>query len=209
MEELYHNREVYFLYDINCTFRKWLENHYPGLYSNISKFGIPIFHSYGHKLECQLQYNPRRIEGLGLTDGEDCERLWASLSSLVPMVRQMRDCVFQDMISISVKHIRQSKNRNLGYSLVQKYRACLKIVETSNVQLRSFQEHDPDIREKWQRMELSFLKVNEGDARRCAACEIFTVASSYVTEHEFLYSAHHGTKVSSRLGSKKTKIGIF
>ena len=41
------------------------------------EFALSIFHSYGHGMKCQLQYSPRNLLGVGLTDGESCERIWS------------------------------------------------------------------------------------------------------------------------------------
>ena len=60
-------------------------------------------HSYGHQWSCQLVYNPRLIEGSGLTDGEGVERLWLRLRKLIGMtrmsaVRQLRLVLYIDHV---------------------------------------------------------------------------------------------------------------
>jgi len=40
-------------------------------------------HAYGHEWACQLIYNPRIIQGLGLSDGEGTERLWSRFIKLI------------------------------------------------------------------------------------------------------------------------------
>ena len=37
---------------------------------------VPIFHAYAHNASCQHAFSPGNIEGLGLTDGENVERLF-------------------------------------------------------------------------------------------------------------------------------------
>lgn len=44
-------------------------------------------HAYGHEWLCQLIYNPRLMDGQGLTDGEGVERLWARLRHLIGITR--------------------------------------------------------------------------------------------------------------------------
>ena len=44
-------------------------------------------HAYGHQWSCQLVYNPRLQEGLGLTDGEGTERTWSRLRKVIPLER--------------------------------------------------------------------------------------------------------------------------
>lgn len=45
-------------------------------------------HAYGHQWSCQLLYNPRLKEGLGLTDGEGVERIWSQLRGLIGIERR-------------------------------------------------------------------------------------------------------------------------
>ena len=77
------------LYDIGCQLEhsccKWklLED---GILSKL-KFGISVFHAYGHQWPCQIVYHPRKCVGFGLSDGEGCERLWSSLKMLIPILR--------------------------------------------------------------------------------------------------------------------------
>ncbi|KAI6108098.1 hypothetical protein F5141DRAFT_1189103 [Pisolithus sp. B1] len=58
------------LYDIGCQ----LEHN--GILSRL-KFGISVFHAYGHQWPCQIVYHPQKY-------GEGCERLWSSLKMLIP-----------------------------------------------------------------------------------------------------------------------------
>ena len=44
-------------------------------------------HAFGHQWSCQLIYNPRLKEGLGLTDGEGVERTWSRLRGLIGIER--------------------------------------------------------------------------------------------------------------------------
>ncbi|KAI6098181.1 hypothetical protein F5141DRAFT_1190810 [Pisolithus sp. B1] len=68
------------LYDIGCQ----LEHN--GILSRL-KFGISVFHAYGHQWPCQVVYHPRKCAGFGLSDGEGCEQLWSSLKMLIPTLR--------------------------------------------------------------------------------------------------------------------------
>ncbi|KAI6094190.1 hypothetical protein EV401DRAFT_2062594 [Pisolithus croceorrhizus] len=65
------------LYDIGCQ----LEHSCCKL-----KFGISVFHAYGHQWPCQIVYHPWKCVGFGLSDGEGCEQLWSSLKMLIPIL---------------------------------------------------------------------------------------------------------------------------
>lgn len=49
-------------------------------------------HAYGHQWACQLVYNPRLQEGMGLTDGEGTERLWSRMRRLIGVERNSAVC---------------------------------------------------------------------------------------------------------------------
>lgn len=51
------------------------------------RFATTAMHAYGHEWACQLIYNPRLIEGLGLSDGEGTERLWSCFIKLIGIQR--------------------------------------------------------------------------------------------------------------------------
>ncbi|KAF8451140.1 hypothetical protein L210DRAFT_3500312 [Boletus edulis BED1] len=80
---------VVLLYDIGCVIDRSI-----GQYDIIShsiasrlRFATIAMHTYGHEWACQLVYNPRIIEGLGLTDGEGTERLWSRFIKLIGIER--------------------------------------------------------------------------------------------------------------------------
>lgn len=76
------------LYDISCQLHRSAKKHrFFGPELERMFFGVSVFHAYGHQWPCQLVYHPRKREGFGLTDGEGCERLWASLKKLIPWLR--------------------------------------------------------------------------------------------------------------------------
>ncbi|KAF9230152.1 hypothetical protein BU15DRAFT_83984, partial [Melanogaster broomeanus] len=76
------------LYDIGCQLerscRKWgfLAAYLPRI-----RFGISVFHAFGHQWPCQLLYHPRKCVGFGLSDGEGCERFWSAIRPLIPSLR--------------------------------------------------------------------------------------------------------------------------
>lgn len=52
-------------------------------------------HAYRHPWACQLVYNPRLQDGMGLTDGEGRERLWSRMRRLVGVERNSAVCLLE------------------------------------------------------------------------------------------------------------------
>ena len=59
-----------------------------GLASHM-QFATTAMHAYGHEWACQLVYNLRLIEGLGLSDGEGTKRLWSRFIKLIGIERSL------------------------------------------------------------------------------------------------------------------------
>ncbi|KAJ2913948.1 hypothetical protein MD484_g6465, partial [Candolleomyces efflorescens] len=77
------------LYDIGCVVDRSVAQYElfaPGIAERI-RFSTSVMHSYVHEWSCQLYYNPRFQDGLGLTDGENVERLWSRTRGLIPVCR--------------------------------------------------------------------------------------------------------------------------
>ncbi|XP_065054216.1 uncharacterized protein LOC135683019 isoform X2 [Rhopilema esculentum] len=72
-------QKIYYLYDIACKLKSHLKKLDRQKEIQSVTFGIPVFHCYGHVGSCQIEYNPRLIDDIGLVDGEWMERLWSYL----------------------------------------------------------------------------------------------------------------------------------
>ena len=75
---------------------------------------VPIFHGYAHNAMCRNQFSPRNIEGFGLTDGENVERLWSYLGRISRMTKEMSSGNRIDLLSDVLYHYCRKKQRKLG-----------------------------------------------------------------------------------------------
>ncbi len=49
-----------------------------------------MFHIYAHGMKCRQDFNPNKTQGVGLLDGESCERMWSHVGLFFGMVKRMR-----------------------------------------------------------------------------------------------------------------------
>ncbi|KAI6115788.1 hypothetical protein EV401DRAFT_2058086 [Pisolithus croceorrhizus] len=126
------------LYDIGCQLEhschKWgfLED---GILSRL-KFGISVFHAYGHQWPCQVVYHPQKCAGFGLSDGEGCEQLWSSLKMLIPTlwVSGYHQRLFKSFVSLG-------QWLNKKWSLCKSKRAvALEALHTLHVDIHTLQQ---------------------------------------------------------------------
>ncbi|KAG6839934.1 hypothetical protein C0991_010226 [Blastosporella zonata] len=77
------------LYDVGCVLDRscHLYNILPDTIVSRLLFATTAMHAYVHEWACQLVYNPRLRQGLGLTDGEGVERLWSQMRKLIGITR--------------------------------------------------------------------------------------------------------------------------
>lgn len=94
---------------------------------------VPIFHAYAHQASCQHKYSPRNIEGFGLTDGENIERLWSYLGRFAKMTKEMSSGNRIDLLNDALLHYCMQKEKKLGIRTVIAYRIVY--VHTMNTRL--------------------------------------------------------------------------
>ncbi|KAK0518952.1 hypothetical protein OC834_007549, partial [Tilletia horrida] len=102
------------MYDIGCRFAP-----NPSIKSVLSKdieitWTIPLFHVYGHTLACRVQFSPRRVDGMGWTDGEGMERVWSGVSSLVASARSMSQVSRRFHLEERLEHLAVTRRRTLA-----------------------------------------------------------------------------------------------
>ncbi|KAI5980440.1 hypothetical protein EDD15DRAFT_2393533 [Pisolithus albus] len=125
-EHLPSNMTVGLLYDIGCQLErschKWklLDD---GILSRL-KFGISVFHAYGHQWPCQIVYHPRKCVGFGLSDGEGCERLWSSLKMLIPILRVSGYHQRLFVLDNQIRHFDKKSFSLFGQWLDKKWSLC-------------------------------------------------------------------------------------
>ena len=99
-------------YDINCQYRKKfrerilkLQRDFPHLSSiQISQFpwtvaAIGKFHAPAHTLTCRCKFSYNYLPGVGMTDGEAAERIWAVLNNLAARTKEMSSGHRHDVIN--------------------------------------------------------------------------------------------------------------
>ncbi|CAI8020679.1 hypothetical protein GBAR_LOCUS12350 [Geodia barretti] len=117
LREKFRNHHIQFMYDIACTLKKHLMNAGRRDLLETVELAIPVFHAYGHKMACQIEFNPRSIPGFGLSDGEVLERLWSYLRRFSAMTKEMRPSHRIDVLTDALLHYARRTARNMSMLL--------------------------------------------------------------------------------------------
>lgn len=68
-------------------------------------------------MKCQLKYHPRIQPSIGLTDGENLERLWSYLGRFAVTTKYMRPSHRLDILELAIQNISQRMIFGLGKQL--------------------------------------------------------------------------------------------
>ena len=93
---------------------------------------VPIFHAYAHDASCQHEFSPRNIEGFGLTDGENVERLWSYLGRFARMTKEMSSGNRVDVLSDALSHYCKLKQKKLGQCAACAYNYMYMYIRQNN-----------------------------------------------------------------------------
>lgn len=84
-----HGEDVKVGYDIFCAFVKTLQSSCLG--EKVVKFNltgvVPAFHGWAHSRDCQLEWHPLYMDGVGIEDFEESERVFSRSNDLAPTTR--------------------------------------------------------------------------------------------------------------------------
>ncbi|KIY46978.1 hypothetical protein FISHEDRAFT_46282 [Fistulina hepatica ATCC 64428] len=124
-------------YDIMCEFMKTLlVSSISGKVKDSRFVGIvPAFHGHAHSRSCQVWWHPLYIEGIGLTELEDCERLFARSNELATGTRMCTPFHRRQQILEFMHFNDLDKYASHGKLLYSKYREALRIISDHSAEL--------------------------------------------------------------------------
>ncbi|KAF7319497.1 hypothetical protein HMN09_00288600 [Mycena chlorophos] len=84
------------------------------------QFGLPVWHAAAHEVTCQMTNSLSYAVGVGRTDGEGIERLWAMLNPISFATKEMGEGNRHDAIEDKIDHLNFEKNIREGDVLARK-----------------------------------------------------------------------------------------
>eukprot|EP00794_Sanderia_malayensis_P005106 gene5106-5754_t len=134
VEGLNPNLTYCVLYDIACILRKHLQKSDIALLDKII-VGLPAFHSYAHIPSCQALLGTRRVPKIGLSDGEQCERLWSYLRCFSSITKEMTVCHRRDALTTALLHYGKKAVRKLCSVLPKRMEKAISVAQTCRSEL--------------------------------------------------------------------------
>lgn len=111
-----YGSNVFINYDIGCSFSSTLRSSSLGEQADQHNLhlGIPSWHGWSHNRLCQLSFHPLFATGLGLEDGEGCERIFSRTNSCARVTRHSTKYHRRQVIDMTVHQWNSEKQENLG-----------------------------------------------------------------------------------------------
>ncbi|CAK8672115.1 unnamed protein product [Clavelina lepadiformis] len=132
-----NENKIRVFYDIACKLKGHLQVRKNFAILNKITFAVPVFHSYGHIFSCQKQFNPRFLDGFGLTDGETVERLWAYLRGFNKISKEMKPEHRTDLLTDGLILYGRKIKKKLGYALMNKLKRASCKMELAKSELEA------------------------------------------------------------------------
>ncbi|EIN12249.1 hypothetical protein PUNSTDRAFT_60254, partial [Punctularia strigosozonata HHB-11173 SS5] len=161
------------LYDIGCQLHrscyKW---GFLPEYRERIRFGISVFHAYGHQWPCQVIYHPRKCVGFGFTDGESCERFWSLIAHLVAVLRV---CGYHQRLYIldsQIHHLDSVHRLSLADWLAKKFTTCQERLAAAQEELTRCNVGIEALRCEWDAQQASQTKPLERTSMNAADKDI-------------------------------------
>ncbi|KAF7321838.1 CxC2 domain-containing protein [Mycena kentingensis (nom. inval.)] len=111
-------------YDVVCQWRKRLHQRVEQLEDSSEiktilsqydlQFGLPVWHAKVHEEKCRTALSLTFVVGVGRTDGEGIERLWAVINPILYATKEMGAGHRLDTVEGKLDHINEEKNATLG-----------------------------------------------------------------------------------------------
>ncbi|KAF9012294.1 hypothetical protein BDZ89DRAFT_1142896 [Hymenopellis radicata] len=152
-------------YDIACQYKKNWGTRIDELPAELREhdvpeilWALPVWHGNVHNVKCETSESLKYKVGVGKTDGEGIERIWAVFNPFSYMTREEHPGARHDDIEDKTNHHNFLKNTGLGDSLLRKLKIAL---EERMVQVASFDEVNStlrsDLRSEWGAMVVDWL----------------------------------------------------
>ncbi|KAJ7035477.1 hypothetical protein C8F04DRAFT_1182381 [Mycena alexandri] len=151
--------ELTISYDIACQWQKNLRTRItklpvdmrPDFDAFMLQCGLPVWHASSHEQECTNTNSLSFLQGVGKSDGEGIERLWAELNAFAYHTKNMGVGHRADTIEDKIDY--HNFTKNLGQANILKRKLVVAIAERAR-QVEAFKEVNKsvpsDIRSAWQ-----------------------------------------------------------
>ncbi|KAJ6449029.1 hypothetical protein C8R47DRAFT_999334 [Mycena vitilis] len=152
-------KEITISYDIACQWRKNLLERIKKLPSDLQvpfetflfQCGLPVWHASSHEAECTNRNSLSFLPGVGKSDGEGIERLWAELNAFAYHTKQMGLGARADALEDKINYHNYMKN--LGQPDILRRKLMVAIAERAR-QVEAWKEVNksipPEVRSAWQ-----------------------------------------------------------
>ncbi|KAH6893755.1 hypothetical protein BKA70DRAFT_1118807 [Coprinopsis sp. MPI-PUGE-AT-0042] len=154
-------------YDVGCVSdrsRQLYDIYSPGVSERLG-FVTTAMHAYAHQWACQVVYAPRMRKGMGLTDGEGIERLWARIRRLIPITRNASARRRLWLLNRALSAICEDMMPGLAKALNKKLKNMKKRLDAARKFTPKTKFSEEFVREQWRHQQASQLSIKSAPVR--------------------------------------------
>ncbi|XP_066300410.1 uncharacterized protein [Branchiostoma lanceolatum] len=187
------NIQLKIIYDVACSLEAHLRMNKDAEIRDMLQqlsLAVDVFHSYGHKPLCQVQYNTRRREGFGLTDGEGVESLWSFLRRFSRITKEMTQAHRIEKPTDALSHFAMRKSIDIEHALKDKMKSTKMTERVAEDNYKEAVSHAgvpvslDDVR-RWQEMEAEMMSKQK-QASASTSCKWKKVYAGKLMRHQSL-----------------------
>ena len=160
MEDPSCPRHLMLSYDIACIFSKYIQvttrftcfslqatpnvrgsrpaDIFDWLFTSLSILTVGIFHCFAHDYQCQIEFSPRMIPGMGWADGEGTERAWSDSRHVIAANRSTKASTRRQTVTNVFVSIGQNRVINFPMAVRKKILTMLKTGQEAEKELNSY-----------------------------------------------------------------------
>ncbi|RPA72508.1 hypothetical protein BJ508DRAFT_314699 [Ascobolus immersus RN42] len=128
--------DIVALYDVACQFGPHLRNNRPDLLKYI-RVAVNKFHGYAHEYKCHETWGAVQTAGIGDSDGEGTERVWALLRTIIVSGRDSTKANRKLFIENLALAIAEKKRADCSTSIIRRYVNCVKRLRGHQARLKA------------------------------------------------------------------------
>lgn len=135
--------KLHISYDIACILKRHLESSKQESLLEKFSLALPAFHTYAHRPSCQIALGAKYCNQNGMTDGEQCERLWSYLRCFSSITKEMSAANRKDLLTDALYYYGTKKIEKMPMLLCKRLAKAQKQAAESEEHLKKLLDSLP------------------------------------------------------------------
>ncbi|KAH6910895.1 hypothetical protein BKA70DRAFT_1459724 [Coprinopsis sp. MPI-PUGE-AT-0042] len=189
-------------YDVGCVTdrsRQLYEIFTKGVSERLG-FVTTAMHAYAHQWACQVVYAPRMRKGMGLTDGEGIERLWARIRRLIPITRNASARRRLWLLDRAMTAIGKDSMQGMAAALSRKLKNVKKRLDSVSKRSTKAKLTDDFVRDQWHHQQSAQMSLQSRELRLLELDSVLSLQAEIDSTQKTLESTRKALDTTDNAG---------